>query len=154
MLGCMSADQASSPGNDRRTESPDELPERQFGWWDMFADPDSDPREQGGRFHGERETLVRYLRDYRLTLHMKCSGLDAAQMARASVPPSNLTLLGLVRHLAGVEQFWFRITMAGQYGVPRLYRGDDPNGDFNDVAADPQVVSDAWATWQAEVDFA
>jgi hypothetical protein len=150
----MSADHASSPGNDRRAESSDELPERQFGWWDMFADPDNDPREQGGAFHGERETLVRYLRDYRLTLQMKCSGLDAEQMARASVPPSNLTLLGLVRHLAGVEQFWFRITMAGQHGVPRLYRAEDPNGDFNDVAADPQVVSDAWATWQAEVGFA
>jgi hypothetical protein len=57
---------------------------------------------------GERATLVGYLRDQRLTLELKCSGLDAAGMARRSVEPSNLSLLGLVRHLADVERGWFR----------------------------------------------
>src|SRR6266487_1453683 len=69
----------------------------------MFVDPASDPREQGGPVQGERDTLVRQLRDRRLTLQLKCSGLDAAGMARRSVEPSNLSLLGLVRHLAAVE---------------------------------------------------
>jgi hypothetical protein len=59
-----------------------------------------------------------------------------------------------VRHLAGTEQYWFRIVMAGQE-VPRHYRTEaDPNGDFNGAVADPDVVADAWATWRSEVAFA
>jgi uncharacterized damage-inducible protein DinB len=139
---------------DIMSATPDQ-PERQFGWWDMFVPPEEDPREQGGDIvEGERATLVKYLRDYRLTLELKCAGLDAEAMARRSVEPSNLSLLGLVRHLAGVEQYWFRIVLAGQEG-PRHYRTDaDPNGDFNGAVPDPEVVADAWATWRAEVALA
>jgi hypothetical protein len=96
----------------------------------MFVHPDEDPREAGEDPGGERGILVRYLRDQRLTLELKCSGLDPAAMARRSVEPSNLSLLGLVRHLAGVEQYWFRQVMAGQE-TARHYRPDsDPDGDF------------------------
>ena len=144
----------SATRDDQVRQSDAELPEREFGWWDMFVDPDDDPREQGGEFAGERATLVRYLRDYRLTLELKCAGLDAEAMARRSVPPSNLSLLGLVRHLAGVEQGWFRIVLAGQ-DVPRHYRSDtDSNGDFDGAVADPAVVAEAWDTWRSEVAFA
>lgn len=130
-------------------------PGRQFGWWDMFVHPDDDPREQGGEIgDSELATLARYLRDYRLTLELKCSGLDAEAMARRSVEPSNLCLLGLVRHLAGVEQCWFRIVMAGQ-NVPTHYRSEaDPNGDFNGAVADAELVAEAWGTWRSEVAFA
>jgi hypothetical protein len=125
---------------------------RRFGWWDMWVSPDDDPRSDGD-FRGERDTLLGYLRDQRLTLQMKCSGLDAEQLARRSVEPSTLSLLGLVRHLAGVEQSWIRIRMAGN-DVPRLYRdGGDGNGDFNGVVADPAVVEEAWATWRAETGY-
>ena len=125
---------------------------RQFGWWDMFVHPDDDPRTDGG-FQGERATLVGFLRDQRLTLEMKCSGLDAAGLARRSVEPSNLSLLGLVRHLASVEQAWFRLRMAGQEG-PRHYRTDtEPDGDFEGAVPDPDVVAEAWQTWRAEVAF-
>jgi uncharacterized damage-inducible protein DinB len=120
----------------------------------MFVHPDEDPREEGGDATGERATLVRYLRDQRLTLELKCSGLDAAAMARRSVEPSNLSLLGLVRHLAGVEQYWFRQVMAGQ-ATRRHYRPDtDPDGDFEGAVPDPEVVADAWQTWRDEVAFA
>jgi uncharacterized damage-inducible protein DinB len=136
------------------TEATESQPDRSFGWSDMFVHPDDDPREQGGEQAGERAILVRYLRDQRLTLEMKCSGLDAAAMARRSVEPSNLSLLGLVRHLAGVEQYWFRQVMAGQPG-PRLYKPDtDPDGDFDGAVPDPEVVAEAWRTWRAEVTFA
>ena len=119
----------------------------------MFVHPDEDPRADGG-FQGERETLMGYLRDQRLTLELKCRGLEAEDLARRSVPPSNLSLLGLVRHLAGVEQGWFRLRMAGQ-DAPRHYRSDtDRDADFNGAVADPEVVADAWATWRAEVEFA
>lgn len=146
MLGPQSATGGQVP-----QEAP---PERQFGWWDMFVHPDHDPREAGGEFSGERGTLVRYLRDYRLTLELKCADLDADAMARRSVEPSNLSLLGLVRHLAGAEQYWFRIVLAGQ-DVPRHFRSDaDPGGDFDGAIPDPEVVANAWQTWRAEVAFA
>lgn len=128
-------------------------PDRKFGWWDMFVHPDDDPRTDGG-FVGERDTLVGFLRDQRLTLEMKCAGLDAEEMARRSVQPSNLSLLGLVRHLTGVEQNWFRRVMAGQ-DVPRHYRSeDDRDGDFDGAVPDAGVVAEAWTTWRAEVAFA
>ncbi|MGC8473065.1 MAG: DUF664 domain-containing protein, partial [Candidatus Dormibacteria bacterium] len=84
-----------------------ELPERRFGFGQMFVTPEEDPRSPGG-FLDERSLLVGYLRDYRLTIELKCSGLSAAELARRSVPPSNLSLLGLLRHLAEAESFWFR----------------------------------------------
>jgi uncharacterized damage-inducible protein DinB len=138
-----------------RAMSATEQPDRQFGWSNMFVRPEEDPREEGGDIvEGERATLIKYLRDYRLTLELKCEGLDAAAMARRAVEPSNMSLLGLVRHLAGVEQYWFRDVMAGQHG-PRVYRTEaDRDADFNGAAADPDVVADAWATWRSEVAFA
>jgi hypothetical protein len=145
----------SSPARDPQpATTPPNLPERRFGWWDMFVDPDADPREEGGELFGERDTLVAYLRYQRQTLELKCSGLDAAAMARRGVEPSNLSLLGLVRHLASVEQYWFRQVMAGQQ-VKRHFRTDaDPNGDFNAAAPDPDMVARAWDTWREEVAFA
>ncbi len=131
------------------------LAERTFGWANMFvASRDSDPREQGDTPVGERDTLARFLRDYRLTLELKCEGLDAAAMADRSVPPSDLSLLGLVRHLAAVEQFWFRRVLAGQ-DAPRLYRSaDGRNESFDGAGADPAIVAEAWDTWRGEVAFA
>jgi uncharacterized damage-inducible protein DinB len=134
--------------------APAELPERRFGWWDMFVNPEEDPREEGDSPEGERETLIRYLRDRRLTLEIKCAGLDADAMAARSVPPSNLSLLGLVRHLAGVERYWFRKVIAGQ-DVPRLHgASDSPDGDFEGAVPDREAVAQAWADWRAEVTFA
>jgi len=127
--------------------------EKKFGWSDMFVRPDDDPRGDSG-FVGERATLVGYLRDQRLTLEMKCAGLDAEAMARRSVPPSDLSLLGLVRHMSGVEHRWFRQVLAGQ-DVPRPYRTEeDRDADFNGAVAEPEVVAEAWRTWRAEVAFA
>ncbi|UXY25835.1 DinB family protein [Streptomyces sp. HUAS TT20] len=135
------------------TEPQQAQPGRSFGWWDMFVSPEDDPRSDGG-FVGELDTLVGFLRDQRLTLEMKCAGLDAEAMARRSVPPSDLSLLGLVRHLAAVERHWFRQVMAGQ-DAPRLYRtADDPHADFDGAAPDPGLVAEAWRTWRAEVTFA
>ncbi|MEU6311790.1 DinB family protein [Streptomyces sp. NPDC047014] len=119
----------------------------------MFVHPDEDPRTDGG-FRGERDVLVGYLNDQRLTLELKCAGLDAEALARRSVEPSDLSLLGLVRHLAGVEQYWFRQVMAGQK-IRRHYRSEaEPAGEFTGAFADPALVADAWATWRAEVAFA
>ncbi|MGW4644051.1 DinB family protein [Sphaerisporangium sp. NPDC004334] len=125
---------------------------------DMFtADgkpSDDDPRENGPTLGDERTTLIENLRCARLTLEMKCSDLDAEAMARRSVEPSTMSLLGLVRHLAEVERATFRVLMAG-HDVPRLYCSDtDRDGDFDGAVPDPQVVAEAWEAWRAEVDFA
>jgi len=120
------------------------------GFNGMFVSPDDDPRSDTG-WVSERDNLVGYLRDYRLTLELKCAGLDAAQLAARSVPPSTMSLLGLVRHLAGVEQYWFRIYFDGQ-DVARLFRADGRTEW--DVEPDPAMVDEAWRTWRAEVAFA
>ena len=139
-------------GDETYGELPETVITRSFGWSDMFVAPDDDPRSDGG-FEDERSTLVAYLRDYRLTIELKCAGLDAKGMARRSVAPSNLSLLGLVRHLADAELHWFRRVLDGQ-DAPSLYlRDDDPDAAFNDAVADPEAVASAWDTWRAEVRF-
>lgn len=118
---------------------------------DLWVEPEDDPRTGHPPPVGERATLVDYLRHYRLTLELKCAGLDAEQLARRSVPPSTLSLLGLVRHLARVEHFWFRRVMEHQ-DIPRLYWAPDNRDlDFDGAVADPQVVAEAWASWRREV---
>lgn len=113
-----------------------------------------DPREHRARLADERTTLAESLRCLRLTLEIKCAGLDAEAMARRAVEPSTLSLLGIVRHLAEGERASFRKLMAGE-DAPRLYGShDDRDGDFDGAVADPQVVAEAWRTWRAEVDFA
>jgi hypothetical protein len=124
---------------------------------DMFtADgkpSDDDPRESGTTRGDERATLTESLRCQRLTLELKCAGLDAEAMARRSVEPSTMSLLGMVRHLAEVERATFRRLMAGQ-DAPRLYTSEtDRDGDFDGAVADPEVVAQAWTAWRAEVDF-
>ena len=115
---------------------------------------DDDPREHRTRLGDERVTLTEALRCERLTLELKCEGLDAEQMARRAVEPSTLSLLGLVRHLAEGERATFRVLMAGE-DAPRLYCSEtDRDGDFDGAVADPEVVAEAWVAWRAEVDFA
>ena len=119
----------------------------------MFIDLKDDPRENGPTLGDERTTLVQYLRCQRLTLEMKCSGLDAEALARRSVEPSTMSLLGLVRHLAEGERSTFRVMMAGQ-DAPRLFCSDDDrDGDFDGAVPDPDVVAQAWDAWRAEVEF-
>ncbi|WP_419992944.1 DinB family protein [Streptomyces boninensis] len=97
----------------------------------------------------ERTMLQGWLDFHRDTLLHKCTGLTAEQLKQASVPPSGLTLLGLVRHLAVVERSWFRIRFAGE-DVKDLYiTDDDPDGEFDNVAgADAEAD---FAVFRAEI---
>jgi len=121
----------------------------------MWMDTALDPRyATGTEPEGERATVLDYLRTYRLTLEMKCADLDAAQLASRSVPPSTMSLLGLIRHMADVERHWFRRVMA-QADAPPLYWSEDvPDADWLGAVADPAVVDDAWRAWRDEVAFA
>ena len=104
---------------------------------DMWTAPEDDPRTYGNPV-GEKATYQEYLDNYRLTIEMKCDGLDAEQLARRSVPPSTLSLLGLVRHLAQVENHWFQRVLQGRTDAPRLYkREDEPDWDFAGATPTP-----------------
>jgi uncharacterized damage-inducible protein DinB len=117
----------------------------------MFVDPANDPRTYGNPV-GEKATLREYLANYRLTLEMKCEGLDAEQLARRSVPPSTLSLLGLVRHVAQMENHWFQRVLQGRTDRPRVFkREDDRDWDFNGAVADPAEVDEAFAVWKQEI---
>jgi len=107
----------------------------------MWVDPADDPRENDGDGpEGEWATLVDYLGGYRLTLLMKCEGLGPEELARRSVPPSTMSLLGLVRHLAEVERDWRGWVVPGA-APPKLYA----DGDFDGAAGEQSMVDAAYA---------
>ncbi|MGC4896731.1 DinB family protein [Micromonospora sp. DT31] len=101
----------------------------------------------------ERQLLHDMLRAQRATLTVKCSDVGEA-LARRSVPPSTLSLLGLIRHLADVERRWFRQVLAGHDAPPRFSSRARPDADFDDAAPDPALVRAAWQAWHDEVTFA
>ncbi|GAA3444461.1 DinB family protein [Planomonospora venezuelensis] len=95
----------------------------------------------------EREVLTAFLDWHRRTFELKCSGVPAERLSEKGVPPSGLSLHGLLRHLAGVERWWFRLQFAGE-DLPLLYYSDDdPDQDFESLGGD---VSQALAVWHAE----
>ncbi len=122
---------------------------------DMFVPPEEDPRQTEGTGEGDEKANVHeYIRYQRQTLELKCAGLDAEQLARRSVPPSTMSLLGIVRHLADVERGWFRQVLHGA-DVPRIYRSEaEPDADFDGAVADDAVVADAWARLHEEQAYA
>ncbi|HEX6472109.1 MAG TPA: DinB family protein [Streptosporangiaceae bacterium] len=97
---------------------------------------------------GEREMLRGFLDYHRATLAMKCAALSDDELRRRSSPPSTLSLLGLVRHMAEVERVWFRRIINGE-DLPLVWSDE---GDFQ-VAYDARAASrpEAFDAWQAEV---
>ncbi|HVV09131.1 DinB family protein [Amycolatopsis sp.] len=88
----------------------------------------------------ERTMLAGYLDWHRSVLLHKCAGLTGEQLAKQSVEPSRLSLLGLIRHMAKVERIWFRERFAG-LPVERLHKGTDT--DFDQV--DPARAAEEYA---------
>ena len=103
----------------------------------------------------ERAMLQGWLDWHRQTLVSKCAGLTAEQLKTASVEPSNLTLLGLLRHMTEVERGWFRNNSAGQ-DLPDLYSSDtNEDGDLDDIAdADAEADHAAFLAEIAACDVA
>ncbi|WP_405614988.1 MULTISPECIES: DinB family protein [unclassified Streptomyces] len=115
---------------------------------DMWTDPDDDPRNsEGNSPDGELATLRDFLTNYRITLRMKCEGLDAEQLARRSVPPSTMSLLGLLRHLAEVELDWRNWISDGD-PLPKLYGVRD--ADFDGAVGEQAEVDAAYAALERE----
>lgn len=86
----------------------------------------------------EREALDAWLDYQRATLLLKCEGLTGAQLAQASVPPSSLTLLGLVRHMLLVEWWWFEHIFAGGPQAAPINTEHDSDAEFNEL--DPEAA--------------
>ena len=106
------------------------------------------PRPSPPRSAPEREMLEAWLDFHRITLERKCSGLSPEQLRRRAVPPSALSLLGLVRHMAEVERGWFRRALANEDAPPH-YRSDSaPNAAFDNV--DTADIAEAFSTWKGE----
>jgi len=100
---------------------------------------------------GERETLRAYLDYHRATLAMKCQGLSDDELRQRSMPPSTLTLLGLVRHLAEVERTWFRRVINAE-DIPLRWSAE---GDFQAAYdASASTRAEAFGAWQEEVEHA
>jgi uncharacterized damage-inducible protein DinB len=105
-------------------------------------------RKEPSTTAAEREMLDGWLDYHRATLEMKCEGLAPEELRLRAVPPSSLSLLGLVRHMAEVERGWFRNTFRGEEAPPLYYTDERPDDDFDDLeSACPEEV---FATWHAE----
>jgi len=84
---------------------------------------------------GERASLESWLDFHRQTLLVKCAGLTSDQLKLRPVPPSTLSLLGLVRHMTDVEHWWFTMHVGGSGSGFRHSTDADPDGDFNQTAS-------------------
>jgi uncharacterized damage-inducible protein DinB len=114
-----------------------------------MGEPVPDDRIGPPLLGGERETVRAFLDYHRATLAMKCQGLSDEELRQRSMPPSTLTLLGLVRHLAEVERTWFRRVINGE-DIPLRWSAE---GDFQAAYDGSQSTrAEAFAAWQEEVE--
>jgi Protein of unknown function (DUF664) len=115
----------------------------------MASPPDTRPEPPSTA--GERETLVGYLDYQRATLLWKCAGIGPEDLVRRSVPTSNLSLIGIVRHMTLVEWSWFEKVFSG-LGVPPPISTDlDRDADFN--VLDPAQRDEDMAAFDAQCDI-
>jgi Protein of unknown function (DUF664) len=84
----------------------------------------------------ERPQLEAWLDFYRATLLKKCDGLNVAQLKTRPIAGSNLSLLGIVRHMTFVEQVWFETTFAGVRTTEYYKTEGDRDADFNDLESE------------------
>jgi hypothetical protein len=111
-----------------------------------LAPPDPSPAAP------ERVILDEFLNYYRAVFRRKAEGIDDEAARAAVCPPSDLTIMGLVRHMADVERNWFRRGIGGEQAAPIYYSDDDPDGDLHVGAGD--TLDEALVTWQHEVEIA
>jgi uncharacterized damage-inducible protein DinB len=109
-----------------------------------------DSRTDGPMTGGERAVLDHWLDLYRGTVLLKIAGLDAEQLTRCALPPSSMSLIGVVRHLTEVEAYWLRVVLLDEQDVPDYYCTPvSQDGDFDDV--DPVTAAADVAAYQGEL---
>ena len=113
--------------------------------WTSPQPPDDPPAPDTGDI---RPIVQGYLDHQRLTLLRICAGLTADQLALQPLPPSTLSLLGLVRHMTKVERTWLRIRAAGE-DVDPLFTQTDEDFDILDPQTAEQAIADLPREWSA-----
>ncbi|WP_037914324.1 DinB family protein [Actinacidiphila yeochonensis] len=109
---------------------------------------DDHQRTEPSRRAGDRASLTGFLQYQRETLAWKCAGLTAEQLGRRAVPPSDLSLIGLVRHMAEVERSWFRNVVAGGTAPAHWHRREPGHqAEFDVDGTDPE---EAFRVWEEE----
>ena len=107
-------------------------------------------RKRPGLQAAELDMLNGWLEHHRAILLWKCDRLTDEQLRQRSVPPSSMSLLGLIRHMTDVERGWFQQVLLGE-DAPDLYtKPGERDGDFNDV--DKADVAAAFSAFEAECD--
>ena len=109
----------------------------------------TDNRVGPPNFGSEREMLRAFLDYHRATLAMKCDGLTDAELRKQSMPPSTLSLLALVRHMAEVERAWFRRVFE-DHDAPMVWSDQIDFQAAYDASASTRA--EAFAAWEAEVE--
>ena len=110
-------------------------------------------RQENAPCGTERESLERFLDWHRESLLWKCGGLTGEQLASRPLPSTSLTLLGLVRHMALVERWWFRMRFDGHMELEQIFTTEeDPDGDFHNGTADSAEAD--FAVFREEVELA
>jgi hypothetical protein len=119
-----------------------------------MADPVTPLPPDAAQSSDERTTLLWFLAYHRVVLARKAEGITDEQARRAACPPSDLTLLGLIRHMADVERNWFRRALVGEDIAPLYYGPAHPEGDEDGDLHPPPgaTVDEAMATYRAEIE--
>ncbi len=100
-----------------------------------------DGRDDGPMTGTPLAVMHHWLELYRETALLKVSGLGGEELAQRTVPPSSMSLVGVVRHLTEVEAYWVRVVLAGNEDVPNYYcTPESPSGDFDEVDPDTAVA--------------
>ena len=98
----------------------------------------------------ERDTLLGFLDWHRATFRIKAGGLDDAQLNQA-LPPSSMTLGGMVKHLAFVEDWWFGFNLTGQQAEPWASVDWDADEDWDWHSAADDTAAELWQLYETEV---
>jgi uncharacterized damage-inducible protein DinB len=99
-------------------------------------------RIEPGFVLAERSMLESWLEFHRMTLLLKCEGLDDAGRKARPIPTSYLSLHGLMRHMAEVERNWFRRV---------LLKDDAPSIWFDPEVEDSELVPLDDADWDEDL---
>ncbi|GAA3242100.1 DinB family protein [Actinocorallia longicatena] len=118
----------------------------------MSLDPGATTERPDPPLIADERTMLRgFLDHHRATLAWKCDGLTDAQLREQASPPSTLSLLGLVRHMAEVERTWFR-KVAGGEDLPNVWSHADDYQTAYDATGSTRA--EAFAAWNTEVEHA
>ncbi len=120
-------------------------------WLPADQDPRTDSAPDNQNPVGEKATYLDYLSFFRQTLQLKCEGLTPEQLATRSVPPSTLSLLGLVRHMAYVEHNWFVRVGRGADEEPLYFDAADNDFEFTGAVGTSECVDEAFTSLSTQI---